>query len=74
MSELGLKFNLNHLNKKEINLFVPCPDKETKYIRDCILKIIDLDKNKIKEINDINCCGLGGCAISNERELAECYF
>lgn len=75
MNELGLKFNLNHLNKKEeINLFVPCPDKETKYIRDCILKIIDLNKDKIKEINDINCCGLGGCAISNERELAEGFI
>ena len=28
----------------------------------------------VKEINDINCCGLGGCAIVNEKEIASGFI
>ena len=73
MYELGLKFKLNN-DDEQINLFIPCPDKESKHIKNAILKIIDLDENNIKEIKDVNCCGLGGCAIVNEKELAEGFI
>ncbi|WP_297205759.1 (Fe-S)-binding protein [uncultured Brachyspira sp.] len=73
MYELGLKFKLNN-DDEQINLFIPCPDKESKHIKNAILKIIDLDENNIKEVKDVNCCGLGGCAIVNEKELAEGFI
>ena len=71
--ELGFKFNLSS-NTDKINIFIPCPDKQSKHIKNSILKITDLDESKIKEINNINCCGLGGCAIVNERELAQGFM
>lgn len=68
MYELGIKVsNMDFPNM--INLFLPCPDKESKYIKESILKLIY--PCNIKEIDDINCCGLGGCAIVNERDIAK---
>lgn len=68
--ELGIKVSNMDL-PEEINLFLPCPDKESKHIKESILKLIPSFKDSIKEIKDINCCGLGGCAIVNEREIAK---
>lgn len=70
--ELGIKvYDINF--PKEINLFLPCPDKESKYIKELILKLIPSCKDNIKEIKDINCCGLGGCAIVNEKDIAKSF-
>lgn len=70
-----LKVNIfNNRLYENINLFLPCPDKESKYIKESILKLICNDKNNkfnIKEIDCINCCGLGGCAMINEKEIAK---
>ena len=71
--ELGIKIS-NVDFPKEINLFLPCPDKESKFIKESILKLIPQYKDNIKEINDINCCGLGGCAIVNERDIAKGFI
>ena len=71
--ELGIKIS-NVDFPKEINLFLPCPDKESKFIKESILKLIPQYKDNIKEINDINCCGLGGCAIVNERYIAKGFI
>lgn len=71
--ELGIKIS-NVDFPEEINLFLPCPDKESKFIKESILKLIPQYKNNIKEINDINCCGLGGCAIVNERNIAKGFI
>lgn len=68
--ELGIKISDTDFPEK-INLFLPCPDKESKHIKESILKLIPSYKGNIKEIKDINCCGLGGCAIVNEREIAK---
>lgn len=68
--ELGIKI-LDIDFPENINLFLPCPDKESKHIKESILKLIPSYKDNIKEIKDINCCGLGGCAIVNEREIAK---
>lgn len=70
--ELGIKvFDTDF--PKEMNLFLPCPDKESKYIKELILKLIPSCKDNIKEIKDINCCGLGGCAMANERDIAKSF-
>lgn len=75
MYELGYRFDFKHINENnKINLFIPCPDKESKHIKKSILKLINLDENYINEIKDVNCCGLGGCAISNEKEIANNYI
>ena len=71
--ELGIKIS-NVDFPKETNLFLPCPDKESKFIKESILKLIPQYKDNIKEINDINCCGLGGCAIVNERDIAKGFI
>lgn len=71
--ELGIKIS-NVDFPKEINLFLPCPDKESKFIKESILKLIPQYKDNIREINDINCCGLGGCAIVNERDIAKGFI
>lgn len=71
--ELGIKIS-NVDFPEEINLFLPCPDKESKFIKESILKLIPQYKDNIKEINDINCCGLGGCAIVNERDIAKGFI
>lgn len=71
--ELGIKIS-NVDFPKDINLFLPCPDKESKFIKESILKLIPQYKDNIKEINDINCCGLGGCAIVNERDIAKGFI
>lgn len=70
--ELGIKFSDTDF-PKEMNLFLPCPDKESKYIKELILKLIPSCKDNIKEIKDINCCGLGGCAMANERDIAKSF-
>ena len=69
LNELGIKFKLNNHYDK-INVFIPCPDKNTKEIKNSIINLLNLDESIIQEINDVNCCGLGGCAIVNEREIA----
>lgn len=71
--ELGIKIS-NVDFPEEINLFLPCPDKESKFIKESILKLIPQYKDNIREINDINCCGLGGCAIVNERDIAKGFI
>ncbi len=71
--ELGIKIS-NVDFSKETNLFLPCPDKESKFIKESILKLIPQYKDNIKEINDINCCGLGGCAIVNEGDIAKGFI
>lgn len=70
--ELGIKV-VDTDFPKEMNLFLPCPDKESKYIKELILKLIPSCKDNIKEIKDINCCGLGGCAMVNERDIAKSF-
>ncbi len=50
-------------------LFLPCPDKEHRTIYKMLERYID--KNNLQEINDIQCCGAGGCASVKEKELTK---
>ena len=56
-------------NKIEGLLFLPCPDKDNRLIYKMLEKYID--KNNLQEINDIQCCGAGGCASIKEKELTK---
>lgn len=51
----------------ESHLYLPCPDRENKkwlpYIKHFLTK-------ESSYITDVQCCGLGGCAIVKERDLA----
>ena len=52
--------------QKELDVFVPCPDK---YDFSLLSSINDFAPDT-KKINKKQCCGLGGVAIVKERELA----
>ncbi len=53
--------------KGDISVFMPCPDRECKEILEDIKDFVDGD---IKGANKAQCCGMGGCAVVRERELA----
>ena len=52
----------------DFSVFLPCPDREQKVMHKHIENFVTGD---MKPINDIQCCGLGGCAIVKEPELAQ---
>ena len=56
-------------NSIEGNLFLPCPDKDQRLIYNMIEKY--LNKDKLQEIKEIQCCGAGGCASLKEKELTK---
>lgn len=58
-----------HGSKIEGPLFLPCPDKNDRTIYKMLEKYFD--ENKIQEINNIQCCGAGGCASIKERQLTK---
>ncbi len=59
----------DNCNKIEGLLFLPCPDKEHRTIYKMLERYID--KNNLQEINNIQCCGAGGCASIKEKELTK---
>lgn len=56
-------------NKIEGLLFLPCPDKDHRIIYKMLEKY--MVTSNIQEINDIQCCGAGGCASIKEKELTK---
>jgi len=56
-------------NKIEGFLFLPCPDKDHRIIYKMLEKY--MDSNSLQEINDIQCCGAGGCASIKEKQLTK---
>lgn len=48
-------------------IYLPCPDRDERIIYNLLTKYID--KENIKEIRGIQCCGAGGCASVKEKEL-----
>ena len=51
-------------------MFYPCPERIEKPIFESFKKYLPNFKNSFK---DVNCCGLGGLAKSEEPELAAAY-
>ena len=64
LAELGLgnKINVNS------DIFLPCPDRENKKWMEYLKPFLSEEMNFVK---GIQCCGMGGCAIVKERELAD---
>lgn len=65
------EFKLGRIIEEEINLFLPCSDKEEKKILEDIKKFIP---NAKIAFNDVNCCGLGGMAAVNEPEVKDDFI
>lgn len=64
LAELGLG------NKIDVNadIFLPCPDRENKKWMEYLKPFIGENTNFVK---DVQCCGMGGCAMVKERELSD---
>lgn len=56
------------LVEKEIHLFMPCPDKSTKIWLEHLKYYLP---ENVDEIDNITCCGLGGCARAKEPEISK---
>lgn len=54
--------------KGDINLFVPCPDKDTREIMQELQYFVESINTPFDKVQ---CCGLGGLAMSHEPELAQ---
>lgn len=56
-------------------IFLPCPDRENKEIFASIIDFLEssdnVDKVDLDEVNDVQCCGLGGVAPVKEPKLAK---
>ena len=62
------KLGLGHaINMPEINIFAPCPDRETLFLQKQMKPFL---QSQVNQINEVQCCGLGGCAGVKEPELA----
>lgn len=59
-----------HIGKKvedEVNLFMPCPDKkDRRWLEDLKYFLPD----EVRVIEDVQCCGLGGCAKAKEPDVS----
>jgi len=64
LRELGLG---GQIKEREVNLFVPCPDKATHEMERSLFPFLT---GAYREIPEVQCCGLGGCAAGKEPELS----
>lgn len=64
LNELGIGKEI----EKDINIFLPCPDRQEKELLKQMKCFITGEVHIIKEAS---CCGLGGCAAGKEPELAK---
>lgn len=56
---------------EDINVFIPCPDKDTREVLQDIKCFVSSIKTPF---NDIQCCGLGGLAFTKEPDLANSFI
>ncbi|MBQ0004750.1 MAG: (Fe-S)-binding protein [Clostridiales bacterium] len=66
LSELGL----GNIIEDDVKFFVPCPDREKRAWIDEIRPFV---KGEISFVEGVQCCGLGGCAISKEPEISKAF-
>lgn len=52
--------------EEDVTIFPPCPDRESREILEGIRPFL---KGKVEIVDDVQCCGLGGCASRNEPEI-----
>ena len=69
------ELNLGKKLDKDMKIFMPCPDKEARFIFKDIEKFLpdnnEEENSKKIEIIKAQCCGLGGCASAKEKELSQ---
>ncbi len=54
--------------REKVTLFPPCPDRESQEMLQGIRRFLSEDPYLIE---NVQCCGLGGCAGAKEKELAQ---
>ncbi|MBP1745117.1 MAG: iron-sulfur binding reductase, partial [Firmicutes bacterium] len=64
LSELGIG---QAIEVPEIDVFAPCPDRVNLSLQE---KMKPFLPGRVNQIQDVQCCGLGGCAGVKEPELA----
>ena len=62
------EFEIGKKNLFPAKVFLPCPDREKKELLGEIEQYIE---GKLTPIEEVQCCGLGGCAPVKEPELAK---
>ena len=62
------EFGIGKKNLLPAKVFLPCPDREKKELLGEIEQYIE---GKLTPIEEVQCCGLGGCAPVKEPELAK---
>ena len=65
LKELGLG---KRIDQPEINIFAPCPDRESLSLQEHMKAFLP---DKVIPVQEVQCCGLGGCAGIKEFELTE---
>lgn len=65
LRELGLGENIV---EEKMNVFVPCPDKKTHELEHAFLPFVT---GEWKNIPNVQCCGLGGCAAGKEPKVSQ---
>ncbi len=63
LTELGIGNKIDFT----ADIFLPCPDRENKKWMEYVAPFINAKTDFVK---NVQCCGLGGCAIVKERQLA----
>ena len=64
LNELGIGKEI----EKDINIFLPCPDRKEKELLGQIQSFL---AGKVTIITEASCCGLGGCAAGKEPKLSK---
>ena len=67
LKELGLG---KKIEPEEINLFTPCPDRESLFLQQQMKAFLP---DSVIQVQEVQCCGLGGCAGVKEPELANSF-
>lgn len=65
LRQLGLG---KRIDRPEINVFVPCPDRESLSLQEHMRNFLP---DSVIQVREVQCCGLGGCAGVKESELAQ---
>ena len=69
LHELGIE---GSLDVRGLNVFIPCPDRDERLILNSIKPY--LGSSVIVEIDDVQCCGLGGHGGVKEPELSRTFI
>ncbi len=63
-----LELGIGRVIEEKLTIFPPCPDRENKELLGTIQAFL---KEEPDIISHVQCCGLGGCAGSKEKDLAK---